>query len=200
MAPKITGRRTTTLYIKNMVCDRCVRVVRDELKSLGLDVRNVALGEVVIAGPKRNLPIQQMAAVLEQNGFELIEDLKARTIESLKIAVLKFVRDGRQSERKLKQSDYLAQEVGVDYHVLSTLFSSVENMTLEHYVILQRVELVKELLKYGELTLSEIAYQLGYSSVQHLSNQFKSVTGLTPSSFKKLTRNLRRPLDKVGTS
>lgn len=202
MTTRSKERRTqsTTLYVKNMVCDRCVRVVRDELTSLGLDVRNVALGEVVLAGSNRGLPVRRIAAVLEQNGFELIEDRTARTIERLKIAILKFVREGSPTEKKLKQSEFLAQEVGVDYHTLSTLFSSVENMTLEHYVIHQRVEFVKELLKYGELTLSQIADRLRYSSVQHLSNQFKSVTGLTPTSFKKLTRNLRRPLDKVSGS
>ncbi|HCA78613.1 MAG TPA: AraC family transcriptional regulator, partial [Bacteroidetes bacterium] len=188
---------TTTLYIKNMVCDRCIRVVREELKELKLDVRSVTLGEVVVAGGPRELPMKQIAGVLEANDFELIEDRKAKTIERLKIAVLKLIRESDDGEeRRIKQSEYLSKELGLDYHYLSTLFSSIENITIEQYVILQRVERAKELLKYGELTLSEIAYKLGYSSVQHLSNQFKSVTGFTPSSFKNLTGNVRKPLDR----
>ena len=151
----------------------------------------------MVAGSARDLPMQRIATVLENNGFELIEDRRARTIEQLKLAVLKLVRQAEGRDRRLKQSEYLSLELGLEYHYLSTLFSSIENMTIEHYIILQRVELVKELLKYGELTLSEIAYRVGYSSVQHLSNQFKSVTGLTASSFKKQTHNTRKPLDKL---
>ena len=188
----------TTLYVKNMVCDRCIRVVREELEQLTLDVRSVTLGEVVVGGTTRELPMQQISAVLEANGFELIEDRKAKTIELLKLAVLRLVRESDDGKnRKIKQSEYLSKELGLDYHYLSSLFSSIENVTIEQYIILQRVERAKELLKYGELTLSEIAYKLGYSSVQHLSNQFKSVTGFTPSSFKKLTGNVRKPLDKI---
>ncbi len=190
---------TTTLYVKNMVCDRCIRVVRDELEALKLDIRSVVLGEVVVAGTVRDLPVDRIRKALEENGFELIEDRRAKTIEQLKLAVLKLVREENKGEsRAVKQSEYLSRGVGLDYHYLSKLFSSVENITLEHYVILQRIELAKELLKYGELTLSEIAYRLGYSSVQHLSNQFKSVTGFTPTAFKKQTSNVRRPIDKVS--
>lgn len=189
---------TSTLYVKNMVCDRCVRVVREELTRLKLDIRSVTLGEVVVAGPARTLPLQSISDALRENGFELIEDRKAKIIERLKLAVLKLVREDEESEaRKLKQSEYLSRELGLEYHFLTTLFSSIENITLERYVILQRVERAKELLKYGELTLSEIAHKLGYSSVQHLSNQFKSVTGFTPRAFKKLTANTRQPVDKV---
>jgi len=189
----------TTLYVKNMVCDRCIRVVREEMKRLNLDVRSVTLGEVIVAGNVSELPMKQISNVLEVNGFELIEDKKAKTIELLKLAVLKLVRESDDGKnRKIKQSEYLSKELGLDYHYLSTLFSSIENITIEQYTILQRVERAKELLKYGELTLSEIAYKLGYSSVQHLSNQFKSVTGFTPSSFKKLTGNVRKPLDKIS--
>ena len=190
----------TTLYVKNMVCDRCIRVVREELQRLNLDVRSVTLGEVVVAGNAGGLPMKQISGVLEANGFELIEDRRAKTIESLKLAVLKLVRESDDGKnRRIKQSEYLSRELGLDYHYLSTLFSSIENVTIEQHIILQRVERAKELLKYGELTLSEIAYKLGYSSVQHLSNQFKSVTGFTPSSFKKLTGAVRKALDRVST-
>ena len=192
------NRMTTTLYVKNMVCDRCIRVVRDELTAMKLDVRSVALGEVVVEGAANKLPIDKIKTVLEQNGFELIEDRTAKTIERLKLAILKLVREDR--DRKIKSSEYLSKELGLDYHLLSTLFSSVENVTIEHYIILQRVERAKELLKYGELTLSEIAYKLGYSSVQHLSNQFKQTTGFTPTKFRSLTGTVRKPLDRVALS
>ena len=184
-----------TLYVKNMVCDRCIRVVTQELEKIGLDVRSVTLGEVILTRSSR-VPMDQIKKTLEENGFELIEDRKARTIEQLKLAIIGLVREA--GDRKLKYSAYLSKELGLEYHYLSTLFSSVENVTIEQYIIRQRVERTKELLKYGERTLSEIAYELGYSSVQHLSNQFKHITGLTPTQFKRMTVNTRNPLDHVS--
>lgn len=187
---------TTVLFVKNMVCNRCIKVVRDELQKLGHDVRSITLGEVVIAGEPDMAKIGDM---LKENGFELLEDQRKHTIEKIKQAVLKLVRrDAEQNPVALKTSEFIAREVGKDYHSLSTLFSSIENITIEQYVILQRIELVKELLKYGELTLNEISYKLGYSSVAHLSNQFKKVTGMTPTLFKRMVGNIRTPLDKVG--
>lgn len=186
----------TTLYIKNMVCNRCIKVVGDELKALGLAVRSITLGEAVVEGEVDPGAVKE---VLERSGFELIEDKRVKTIEKIKQAVLKLVRrDAEQDPVRLKQSEFIAREVGKDYHTLSTLFSSVENVTIEQYVILQRIEYAKELLKYGEKTLSEISYTLGYSSVQHLSNQFKKVTGMTPREFKKNVANTRKTLDAVG--
>ena len=191
--------RTTTLYVKNMVCDRCNRVVKEELKKMKLDVRSVVLGEVVVAGTARELPVEKIKSMLEQNGFELIQNRKAKTIEQLKLAIIRLVREDHGSrDRKLKSSEYLSKELGLDYHYLSTLFSSVENVTIEQFMILQRIERAKELLKYGELTLSEIAYKLGYSSVQHLSNQFKAITGFTPTRFRSLTGQLRKSIDRVS--
>lgn len=182
-----------------MVCGRCIKVVREELKKLGHDVRSIALGEAVLGGHVDTAATRKIKAMLEENGFELIEDQRVKTIEHTKQTILRLVRrDAEKEPLREKYSEHIAREVGRDYHSLSTLFSSVENITIEHYIILQRIERAKELLKYGELTLSEISYKLGYSSVQHLSNQFKSVTGLTPTGFKKMVENTRRPLDKVG--
>lgn len=192
---------TTTLYVKNMVCDRCIRVVREEMTKIKLDVRSVSLGEVVVAGATKALPIDTIKSVLDENGFELIEDRKAKTIEQMKLAIITYVREESDKlERKLRFSEFLSKKLGIDYHHLSTLFSSVENVTIEQFVILQRIERAKELLKYGELTLSEIAYKLGYSSVQHLSNQFKSITGFTPTTFRSLTGQQRKPIDRVMRS
>lgn len=190
---------TTTLYVRNMVCPRCIRVVRDELAGLGLDVRSVALGEVVLGGPADRLPIDRIRAVLEANGFGIVEDRRARTIESIKHAALKLARhDHDANPLRVKASAFIAKEVGLDYHHLTTLFSQVESVTIEQYVILQRIEYAKELLKYGDLTLSEIAYRMGYSSVAHLSNQFKKVTGMTPSAFRSMGGPHRRPIDGVS--
>lgn len=189
----------TILFIKNMVCPRCIRVVREELTRLGLDVIDVRLGEVLVAGPAASLPLESIRYVLDENGFELIEDRNARTIERIKHAVLELVRlDMNTMKQRVKNSAFIAERVGVDYHALSSLFSSVENITLERYIILQRIERVKELLKYGELTLSEIAFSLGYSSAQHLSAQFRQVTGMTPTAFKQNTTPARTPIDRIG--
>ncbi|HET6272815.1 MAG TPA: AraC family transcriptional regulator [Bacteroidota bacterium] len=189
---------TTTLHIRNMVCNRCIKVVGEELKNLGLDVRSLSLGEAVVGGEVQGALLESVKRALEQNGFELIEDRRIKTIERIKQAILKLVRsEALETEFSGKYSEYLARELSQDYHGLSTLFSSLESMTIEHYTILQKIERVKELLKYGELTLSEISYKLGYSSVAHLSNQFKKVTGMTPSQFKKMVANVRLPLDKV---
>ena len=188
----------TTLFIKNMVCPRCIKVVREEFEQLGLDVRSVELGEVVTGGITNPKMIEQIRHVLEKNGFELIEDQKVKIIETIKHAVLKLVQsDGDNNLAIKKHSTFIANEVGKEYHYLSTLFSSVENVTIEQFIILQKIERVKELLKYGELTLGEIGFKLGYSSVQHLSNQFKSVTGMMPTKFKSMRKPLRKPVDRV---
>lgn len=195
----MSTHQNTTLYIKNMVCPRCIKVVREEFTRLGLDVRSVVLGEVVVGGAAERLPTEKIRRVLEENGFELIEDKRARTIEKIKHAVLKLVQnDYDKYPIRVKDSEFIAKEVGLEYHHLTTLFSSIENITIEQYLILQKIEHVKELLKYNELNLSEIAYRMGYSSVAHVSNQFKKVTGMTPSEFKKLGGVHRHPIDRVG--
>jgi AraC-like DNA-binding protein len=173
--------------------------VREELEKLKHDVRSISLGEAIIADALQPHEMEHIKRVLQENGFELIEDKRAKTIERIKIAILNLVRSEKlELEFQGKYSDYLAKELGQDYHALSTLFSSMESVTIEQYIILQRIERVKELLKYGELTLSEISYTLGYSSVAHLSNQFKKVTGMTPTEFKKLIGNERVALDEVA--
>ena len=186
-----------TLYIKNMVCDRCKRVVTEELAQLGYTVLQVGLGEAEIAASGREVDMEQIREVLQNNGFELLDDRKTKLIEQVKLAIIALVHQGEGAELHVNTSDYIADRVGVDYHYLSTLFSSFEGITIEKYLILQRIERVKELLVYNELSLKEIAYMLGYSSVAHLSNQFKKVTGLTPSHFKQLKTERRKTIDKV---
>jgi AraC family transcriptional regulator len=186
-----------SLYIKNMVCDRCIRVVREELQNIGLAVQNVTLGEAKVEENPR-VDIKKIKSVLEENGFELIEDKRVKVIEKIKNVIIALVHHSNQlAALKENYSKYIEKQVGMDYHQLSRLFSSVENTTIEKFLIAQKIEKVKELLVYGELTLSEIAVQLGYSSVQHLSNQFKQVTGFTPSEFRKIKQEKRKSIDKV---
>jgi AraC-like DNA-binding protein len=131
------------------------------------------------------------------NGFELIDDKKGQLIDDIKTIIIELIHYQREIDEHINFSDYISKEVGYDYSYLSNLFSIVEGTTIEKYIIHQKIEKAKELLVYDELTLSEISWQPGYSSVQHLSRQFKKTTGLTPSHFKKVKENRRKPLDKV---
>lgn len=187
-----------TLLIKNMVCNRCIKVVKEELEKLGLTVKNIVLGEVVVEENIDSFMQAKIKYTLENNGFELIKDKKAKIIEQIKLLIINTIREDKvKNPMNENYSKLIVEKIGHDYHYLSSLFSSVENITIEQFIILQKVERAKELLKYGELTLSEIAYKLGYSSVQHLSNQFKKITGLTATQFKNMTENFRKPLDKI---
>ena len=187
----------TTLYIKNMVCNRCIRVIEEEFEKLGLNIKSISLGEVKVEEELDQKKIDEIRSVLDENGFELIEDKKMKIIEQIKVQIIELIRDEEKIAGRINISEYLSEKINADYHYLSTLFSSVENITIEHYFILQKVERAKELLKYGELTLSEIAFRLGYSSVAHLSAQFKKVTGMNANQFKNMTENTRKPLDNV---
>lgn len=180
-----------------MVCDRCKRVVAEELRNLGYTVLQVGLGEAEIETTGGEADLEQIRAVMQDNGFELLDDRKTKLIEQVKLALIELVHQGEEVELHVNTSDYIAEKVGLDYNYLSNLFSSFEGITIEKYLILQRIERVKELLVYNELSLKEIAYKLGYSSVAHLSNQFKKVTGLTPSHFKQVKTEKRKTIDKV---
>ncbi|SFE70811.1 AraC-type DNA-binding protein [Thermoflexibacter ruber] len=183
-----------------MVCDRCVGVLTKELQKEGFSVVNAKLGEIEIANQIGKEALEQIRNILKINGFELVEDRKQKIVEQIKTLVIELIHRNLEATPLLvNYSDYFSEQLGFDYSYLSMLFSSHEGITIEKYIILQKIERVKELLTYGELTLSEIAYQMDYSSVQHLSNQFKKVTGLTPSEYKQQKDKARRGLDKVGT-
>ncbi|MBS1601513.1 MAG: AraC family transcriptional regulator [Bacteroidetes bacterium] len=185
-----------TLHIKNMVCDRCIMVVRQQLDDLGMEYDSVQLGLVQLAGEPDEDRLQALRQRLEANGFQLLDDKKARVAERIKNVIVSHIHKDAD-EINLKLSAVLEDKLQLDYRYLTTLFSSVEGMTIERFAILQRIEKVKELLMYDEESLSEIALKMGYSSVQHLSQQFKKVTGMTPSQFRELKDNRRKPLDKV---
>ena len=185
-----------TIFIKNMVCDRCIMVVQNELEKLGLDAKNIKLGEVILSKEITSLEKENLSKTLEPLGFEVIDDKKGRLIEKIKNIIIDLVHH-QDSDVKTNLSDVLSDKLHHDYNYLSNLFSEVEGTTIEKYFIAQKVEKVKELLVYDELSLSEIANRLNYSSVAYLSNQFKKVTGLTPSHFKQIKEDKRKPLDKV---
>jgi AraC-type DNA-binding domain-containing proteins len=184
------------LYIKNMVCNRCILVVREQLTRLGLEPVEVKLGTVIFRKPLTKEERTAIQDKLEPLGFELIDDKRIQTIEQVKNTIIQLVHH-QNSRLKINLSDYLADKLHHDYSYISNLFSEYENTTIEQYFIAQKVERVKELLVYDELTLSEIAHLLNYSSPAHLSSQFKKVTGLTPGHFKKIKEEKRKPLDKV---
>lgn len=184
------------LYVKNMVCERCIMAVRHELQQLGLAYRHVQLGEIELADTPGQDRLNVLSNALSAIGFELLDDKKSRTVEKIKTTIVSLIHCNN-GEFNLKLSALLEEKLGLDYAYLSTLFSSVEGITIEKYAILQRIERVKELLVYDELSLGEIADQLGYSSVQHLSLQFKKITGLTASQFRNLKEKNRIPLDKI---
>lgn len=188
------------LFIKNMVCNRCKMVVKSRLEALQLHPVHVELGEAVLAEESLTaVQEEQLKTELEQLGFELIDDRKSRMIEKIKSIIINLVHhQDADDQPKLKLSEVISAALHYDYPYLSKLFSEVEGTTIEQYLINQKIERVKELLVYDELNLSEIAFRMGYSSVAHLSAQFKKITGLPPSHFKHIGQQHRKPLDEVG--
>lgn len=179
-----------------MVCNRCIMVVRNVFEGAGYAPVNISLGEVETSTAVADSDIPKLKETLVSYGFELIDDAKSQIIEKIKNTIVQLVHHTDQ-ELKTTYSQYIESKLNKDYSYLSTLFSDVEGTTIEKYIIHQKIEKVKELLVYDELTLSEIADKMGYSNVAYLSGQFKKVTGLTPSHFKKIKENKRKPLDKV---
>jgi AraC-like DNA-binding protein len=171
-------------------------VVQNELDKLGLDVKNIKLGEVTLDKEPTTDEKNKLDKALILLGFELIDDKKSRVIEKIKNVIIDLVHH-QDNNTKTNLSDVLSSQLHHDYNYLSNLFSEVEGTTIEKYFIAQKIEKVKELLVYDELSLSEIAFRLNYSSVAYLSNQFKKVTGLTTSYFKQIREDKRKPLDKV---
>jgi len=184
------------LYIKNMVCDRCKMAVRAVLEKAGLHAITVDLGEVVILEdlPKTDRVVLNTA--LKNIGFEIIDDRKGTIIEKIKIALIGLTHYGAE-QNGISVSQYISGKLHYDYAYLSNLFSGVEGTTIEKYFISLKIERVKEMLVYDELSLSEIAWHLGYSSVSHLSAQFKKLTGLTPSYYKSLKEHKRKNIDDL---
>jgi len=185
------------LHVKNMVCDRCVMIVRQQLQGQGFEVGAISLGQVEVLPDPDVAQLRQISASFQVLGFELIDKEKDQLIERVKTEVINLVHYSALNELNQSLMQLVAERLHKDYAYLSRLFSDAEGITIERYVIQQKIEKVKELLEYGELNLNEIAYQMGYSSSAHLSTQFKSVTGISPSKYKASASKDRKPLDKV---
>lgn len=186
------------LLVKNMVCHRCMLAVENALRDTAIPFEKVDIGEIhlkeKISSEQNNLLSSKLGAI----GLELIDNRMSGMIEKLKQLIIKKARNEvDEKENKIKLSVYLSHHLHHEYTYLSSFFSSVEGRTIENYFIEQRIEKVKELLVYKEMNLSQIAFDMEYSSVAHLSNQFKKVTGLTPSHFKKVGSMKRKLLDEV---
>jgi AraC family transcriptional regulator len=184
------------LLIKNMVCDRCVMTVKDILHKQNISFENVTLGEVDLTKKLSAEEIKKLQASLNKVGFELIESRVNKIVEDIKQRVIEYLALGMDSQ-EIKLSAFITEKLPYDYSYISDLFSSIEGKTIEQYFILQRIEKVKELIVYDQLSLTEISYQTGFSSVHHLSSQFKKITGLSPSHFKKIAGEKRKSLDNV---
>lgn len=185
------------LFIKNMVCDRCKMAVKAELGRLGLQPASVELGEVDLEEQALKPEIlNQLRTNLQDLGFDIIDDKKSRLIEKIKNLVIEMIHHTEEPEN-LKYSELISRHLHYDYPYLSRLFSETEGVTIEQYIINQKTEKAKEYLVYDELSVSELAWKLNYSSVAHFSGQFKKVTGMTPSQFKSLHEKKRKPLDEV---
>ncbi len=174
------------LLIKNMVCPRCIRVVREDLEALGIPVREVVLGEAVFSQPLSPEQMEAVGRVLRKSGFEVLNTREEQLVEQVRHLVIQHVWDREKKPSQQNFSDYLSGQTQTSYPALSRLFSLLAGITIEQYIIQTKIERVKELLIYDQKTLSEIAWDMEYSSSQHLSRQFKKVTGMTPTEFKDI--------------
>jgi AraC-like DNA-binding protein len=184
------------LYIKYMVSLRCKLVVKEALESLGLHFVILELGIVEIMQDLTEAQHTQLYEMLLKSGLELMDDKKSVLIEKIKNIIIELIHYSDELP-KVTYSDYISEKMGLDYTYLSKLFSEVRGITIEHFIIAHKIERVKELLLYDELNLTQISYIMNYSSVSHLSKQFKKVTGLTPSFFKKLKEKKRIALENI---
>lgn len=185
------------IHIKNMVCPRCIDSVKKVFNDLNIDFSQIELGEVTTFNQINTEQKSLLELKLQEKGFELLEDQSSKVIAQIKAIIIEQIHYSKEY-LTVNFSTFLSDKLNQDYNNLSKLFSSIESITIEKYVLKQKIEKVKELIVYNELTLSEIAFQLNYSSVAHLSSQFKKETGMTPSYFKKLKDvRKRQSLDKI---
>ena len=187
-----------TLKIKNIVCPRCIRVVQAELSAAGYPPESVGMGMAIYSAYPDEKGLKRIAEVLKENGFLLLLNVEDQEVEQIKTLIIDHIHHRNRKPAAENFSDYLSRKMWKNYGVLSKLFSNHEGQTIERFLIRQKIERVKELLTYGEESLSEIAFDLDYSSTAHLSGQFKRETGMTPTQFRKLKVPNRRSLDALG--
>lgn len=185
-------------FIRGMVCDRCVSVIKSGITNLGFPVERVSLGKITMINPLRDDGIAMIREFLDANGFELVSTRQTKMISHVKALISEILSQNAEHGHRVKFSVMLSESLNMNYDSISETFSTSEGITLEHYIINKRIEKVKELLVYTEASMTEIAHQLGFSSVNHLSRQFKEVTGLPPSTFKSLKQEKRNLAERVA--
>jgi AraC family transcriptional regulator len=180
-----------------MVCNCCIRVLKEDLENAGVVVLKIKLGEAEIRYDPEKINLVHIEKIVNSDGFELITDKEKILVEQIKLAVIELIHYYNNANSLIRNSDYLIEKLGYTYQYLSSVFSKHENTTLEKYIILQKIEKVKELLEFDNYTLSEISFLMGYSSLQYLSNQFKQITGVSVTDYKKNKSSERKPLNDL---
>ena len=189
--------KTSTIHIKNMVCQCCLRVIREEFEKAGVVVKEIGLGRATISYDPDHFSMDDVHELLIGLGTDLIDTREDRLVEEIKLAVVELIHHMNNVDSIVRKSEYLVEKTGLSYAYLSRIFSAHEHITLERFIILHKIERIKELIDQEELTLSEIAFIMDYSSVQYLSNQFKHITGMTVSEYKESDRSSKKPIDRV---
>jgi len=187
-----------SLSLKNMLCNCCLRIIRIDLEAIDVEVLDIKLGQVTIQYDSSKTTFELIVKTINKSGFEIVEDREKILAEQIKNSIIELVHHSTYNAM-VRNSDYLVEKFGLSYPHISSLFSKHEKTTIEKYIIYQKIEKVKELIDYGDLTLSEIAYMMGYSSVQYLSTQFKNITGVSVTEFKKEPGISRNPIDIIET-
>ncbi len=191
------GYKTETIFIKNMVCNCTKLFLKEKFESLGLTVIEISLGKVKLINPLKKVTQESISSMLNYYGFELIHSREDRIVEETKIAVIELVHQLNNVDSIIRKSDYIVEKLGLSYQYISKVFSEHEHQTLERYIINQKVERIKHLIDSDEFTLSEIAFMMDYSSVQYLSNQFKTITGMTVSQYKESDKTSKQGIEQL---
>ena len=186
-----------TYYLRNMVCNCCVELLKERLEKKGVEVVDIRLGQLTVSFPDEQNIEQDILDVIGKTGLEVIQGRDEKLVEQIKLAVIELVHQLNNVDSIIRKSDYLVEKLGTSYQHLSRTFSQNEPITLEKYIILQKTEKIKELIDTGEYSLSEISYMMDYSSIQHLSTQFRQITGLTPTEYKQSDRTMRKSIDRL---
>ena len=186
-----------TYYLRNMVCNCCVELLKERLEKKGIQVAEIGLGQLTVSFPEEEINEQDILDIINKTGLEIIYGRDEKLVEQIKIAVIELVHQLNNVDSIIRKSEYLVEKLGTSYQQLSRTFSQHEPITLEKYIILQKTEKIKELIDTNEYSLSEISYMMDYSSIQHLSAQFRQITGLTPTEYKQSDRSMRKSIDRL---
>lgn len=189
--------KSETIYIKNMVCDSSKLFLKEKFEMLGLVVLEISLGKIQFQQPEKKVSLETIDDMLHYYGFGIVLHREGQIVEKIKTAVVELIHDLNNVNSIVRKSDYIVEKLGLSYPYLSKVFAEHEHKTLEKYVILQKIERIKHLIDTEDFTLSEIAFMMDYSSVQYLSNQFKSITGMTVSQYKKGDRDSKSGIDQL---